>query len=56
MDSVLYLTEYISQLTNETKQMAGPSNVQIFYNPERDNLGDTRIVRGRVDSGYHRSY
>ena len=24
MDSVLYLTENISQLTNETKQMAGP--------------------------------
>ena len=48
MDSVLYLTEYISQLTNETKQMAGPSNVQIFYNAERDNLGDMRIVEAEL--------
>ena len=48
MDSVLYLTEYISQLSNETKQMAAPTNVQIFYNPERDNLGDMRIVEAEL--------
>ena len=48
MDSVLYLTERISQLTNQTKQMAGPANVQIFYNPERDNLGDMRIVEAEL--------
>lgn len=44
MDSVSYLTDYISQLSTETKQMADPSNVQIFYSPERDNLGDVRVV------------
>lgn len=48
MDSVLYRTEYISQLTNETKQMAGPSNVQIFYSAERDNLRDLRIVEAEL--------
>lgn len=48
MDSVLYLTEYISQLTSETKQMAGPSNVQIFYNPERDNLSDMQVVEAEL--------
>ncbi len=48
MDSVLYLTENISQLTNETKQMAGPSNVQIFYHPARDNLGDIQIVEAEL--------
>ena len=57
MDSVLYLTEHISQLTNETKQMAGPSNVQIFYSSEWDNLVDMRIVEAElittaaIDSG-----
>ena len=44
MDSVLNLTQYISQLSNETKQMANPSNVQILYNSERDNLGDIQVV------------
>ncbi len=48
MDSVLHFTENISQLTNETKQMAGPANVQIFYNPARDNLGDMRIVEAEL--------
>ena len=48
MDSVLYLTESISQLTSETKQMAGPANVQIFYSPERDNLGDMQIVEAAL--------
>ena len=48
MDSVLYLTESISQLTSETKQMAGPANVQIFYSPERDNLGDMKIVEAAL--------
>ena len=57
MDSVLYLTEHISQLTNETKQMAGPANVQIFYSSEWDNLVDMRIVEAElittaaIDSG-----
>lgn len=48
MDSVLYLTEHISQLTNETKQMAGPSNVQIFHDAERDNLSDIRVIEAEL--------
>ena len=48
VDSVLYQAEHISQLTNEIKQMAGPTNVQIFYNPKRDNLNDMRIVAAEL--------
>ena len=48
VDSVLYQAEHISQLTNEIKQMAGPTNVQIFYNPVRDNLGDMRVVEAEL--------
>ena len=48
VDSVLYQAERISQLTNEIKQMAGPTNVQIFYHPGRDNLGDMRIVEAEL--------
>ncbi len=48
MDSVLYLTEHISQLTNETKQMAGPSNVQIFHDAERDHLSDIRVIEAEL--------
>lgn len=48
IDFVLNLTEDISQLSNEAKQMAGPANVQIFYNPVRDNLGDMRIVEAEL--------
>ena len=48
MDSVLYLTEHISQLTNETKQMAGPSNVQIFHDAARDNLSDIRVIEAEL--------
>ena len=48
MDSVLYLTEHISQLTNETKQMASPSNVQIFHDAERDNLSDIRVIEAEL--------
>ena len=48
VDSVLYQAEHISQLTNEIKQMAGPINVQIFYNPGQDHLGDMRIVEAEL--------
>ena len=48
VDSVLYQAEHISQLTNEIKQMAGPANVQIFYNPGRDNLNNMRIVEAEL--------
>ena len=48
VDSVLYQAEHISQLTNEIKQMAGPTNVQIFYNPARDNLNDMRVVEAEL--------
>lgn len=48
MDSVLYLTESISQLTSETKQMAGPANVQIFYSAVQDNLRDMQIVEAAL--------
>lgn len=48
IDFVLNLTEDISQLSNEAKQLAGPANVQIFYDRRRDNLGDTRIVEAEL--------
>ncbi len=48
IDFVLNLTEDISQLSNEAKQMAGPANVQIFYNPARDDLADMRIVEAEL--------
>ena len=48
IDFVLDLTEDISQLSNEAKQLAGPANVQIFYDRRRDNLGDTRIVEAEL--------
>lgn len=43
-DSLLNLTKHISQLSDETKQMADPSKVQIFYDRSQDNLGDIRVV------------
>ena len=43
-DSLLNLTRHISQLSDETKQMADPSKVQVFYHPDRDNLGDMQVV------------
>lgn len=48
IDFVLNLTEDISQLSNEAKQLAGPANVQIFYDRRRDNLGDTRIIEAEL--------
>lgn len=48
IDFVLNLTEDISQLSNEAKQLAGPANVQIFYDQRRDNLGNTRIVKAEL--------
>lgn len=43
-DSLLNLTKHISQLSDETKQMADPSKVQIFYDRSQNNLGDIRVV------------
>lgn len=48
IDFVLNLTEDISQLSNEAKQLAGPANMQIFHDRRRDNLGDTRIVEAEL--------
>jgi hypothetical protein len=44
IDSVFNLTKYISQLSDEAKQIADASKVQIFYHPERDNLGDVEVI------------
>ncbi len=44
IDSVFNLTKYISQLSDEAKQIADASKVQIFYHPERDNLGDVKVI------------
>jgi hypothetical protein len=43
-DSLLNLTKHISQLSDETKQMADPSKVQIFYDSDQDNLGGIRVL------------
>ena len=43
-DSLLNLTKHISQLSDETKQMADPSKVQIFYDSDRDKLGDMGVL------------
>jgi hypothetical protein len=43
-DSLFNLTKHISQLSDETKQMADPSKVQIFYDPDRDGLADMQVI------------
>ena len=58
-DLVLSLTEYISQLSDETRQLADASKVQVFYDAvydssqkhviEADLIGDTVVVENGVE-------
>ena len=43
-DLVLSLTEYISQLSDETRQMADASKVQVLYDPDQDDFNEGHVV------------